>query len=403
MIEDEQPALALPAAHTGLYVHIPFCVRKCRYCDFASQPVTGTREQEEYLNALATEGALRRALMTRPLHSIYIGGGTPTVLGGDGLRQLWDEVIAPFARTPDAEITLEANPATLTSEVLQAITDLPFTRVSLGVQSMQVEELKKLGRIHSPQDVLDGVTSLREAGVRQLNLDLMYGIPDQTLASWDDTLGHLRTLQPEHISLYSLMIEEGTPFADEHAAGTLSLPDEIEEEQMNRLAHTRLAEMGYVSYEVSNAARAGCHSRHNLGYWLGRDYLGLGSAATSTVTGLRWRNTAVVSDYIHRLAAGLPVIDYLERLASQHRLLERVMLGLRLRGGFDLTEAEEECACRLADIAPRALADLQQQRLLEVDGRVLRLPSQGFHSANDVVARLMADYQCRHSEYEGEK
>jgi oxygen-independent coproporphyrinogen-3 oxidase len=376
--------LALPEAHLGLYVHVPFCVRKCAYCDFASEPLG--LQAEGYLDALAREAGRRRAGLDRPVHSIYIGGGTPTALTGAQLRRLWHEILAPFPRTADAEITLEANPGTLTAEVLDALATLPLTRVSLGAQSLQPAELAALGRIHGPAQVGEAVTALRAIGVPQLNIDLMYGLPGQTAATWADTLARTLALHPAHLSLYALMLEEDTPLAAQVGAGVLCLPGEEEETAMDALAAAQLAAAGYTLYEVSNAAQPGRHSRHNLGYWLGRDYLGLGAAAVSCLDGVRWRNTAGVAAYTARGAADAPVIDYVERLAPRPRLLERVMLGLRLRAGFDLHAAEAACGATLAE--DDTLDTLVAEGWLARNGPNICLTPAGAHVANQVLARL---------------
>ncbi|MHB9023164.1 MAG: radical SAM family heme chaperone HemW [Armatimonadota bacterium] len=383
--------LSLPLDHRGLYVHVPFCVRKCRYCDFASQARDlDPSLPDRYLEALAREARLRRDELAGPAGSIFIGGGTPTVLSGDGLRRLWHEAIDLFPRRPDAEVTIEANPGTLNEDVLSAITELPITRVSLGVQSLRDAELRTLGRVHTTREAETSVAALRAAGIRQVNIDLMYGLPGQTAASWEDTLRRALALRPEHLSLYSLMLEEGTPLAEQVAAGLLALPGEEEIEQMTAVTASLLADTGLVLYEVSNAARPGMECRHNLGYWLGRDYLGLGPAATSAIGGLRWRNVDDAATYVRRLAAGESAIVYIERLAAAGQLLERIMLGLRLRDGFTLAEAEAACGCALDALAGDTARVLSAEGLLERSGGVLRLTARGYPLANLVVARLMA-------------
>lgn len=389
----EYSPLVLPTDHVGLYIHIPFCFRKCRYCDFASRQVLDDGETVRYIAAMAHESQLRLATLGRPLHSIYIGGGTPSLLGGEVLRQLWREVIAPFPRIETAEITLEVNPHSLTHELLQAIAELPINRVSLGAQSLQAAELRLLGRLHSPQEVIDGVQALRNAGIAQINVDLIYGIPAQNINSWRNTLRGIAELNVEHLSLYSLIIEDDTPFASDYAAGNLPLPDENEVEQMELLTTAWLAKMGYNHYEVSNAAQAGCQSRHNLGYWLGRDYLGLGAGAVSTVNGLRWQNIADPTGYIARSMSEKPLAVYLEKLAAPARLLEMLMLGLRLRAGVELAAMEQIAGCSLREIAPQALRQLQGEGLLELQHGILRLTNTGYAIANSVSARLMADVQ----------
>ena len=301
----------------------------------------------------------------RPLHSIFIGGGTPTALSGAQLTRLWREVIAPFPRLDDAEISLEANPGTLTDDVLAALAEMPLTRVSLGVQSLQADELTLLGRIHSPEEVADAVAALRGIGIPQLNLDLMYALPAQRADRWEDTLRRALALQPDHLSLYALMLEARTPLAAQVTAGELPSPGEEEEEQMLRITATLLAAAGFTRYEVSNAARSGRECRHNLGYWLGCDYLGLGPSAVSTMRGVRWRNTDDVADYVARMHTGSSALAYIERLSAVERLQERIMLGLRLQSGFVLADAEVD-GPTLMSVAGDEVTALPARRLVGV-------------------------------------
>lgn len=386
----DRPPLILPPDHFGLYIHVPFCARKCRYCDFASQPLAGQQGDPvaAYLAALRTEVALRAPLLDRPCNSIFIGGGTPTILDGAGLQEFW-EIIAAVPRYDDAEITLEANPGTLSDEVLSAISELPFTRVSLGVQSLRDDELALLGRVHTAAEVPAAVAALRHAGIQHLNLDLIYALPGQTPAQWEETLTGAIALQPEHLSAYSLILEAGTPLCADVASGLLPEPDEDAEAEM--AAHTvqRLTDAGYQQYEVSNYARPGCHSRHNLAYWLGRDYLGLGPAAASCMGGTRWRNADDLAAYSRGLRDGVLPIAYAERLAAPTWLLERVMLGLRLRDGFNLAEAERACGCTLEAVTSDVYRALLAEGMLVRAGDNLRLSDDAFRLANAVVTRLM--------------
>lgn len=382
----------LPPDHLGLYVHVPFCARKCRYCDFPSRPLGGDREiVERYLRALAREAALRRREVDRPLHSVYIGGGTPTMLAPAELIRLWEEAIAPFPLAPGAEVSLEANPGTLTPEHAEVLADLPVTRVSLGAQSFAPAELSLLGRIHSPEEVEESARLLRAAGIAELNLDLMYGLPGQTVASWNESLERALNLRPAHLSCYALILEEETPLSAEIAAGVFTLPGEDDEIRMAALAARLPAKQGLARYEVSNAARPGSECRHNLGYWLGRDYLGLGPSAVSCIGGVRWRNVDDAGVYAERIANGVPAVSFAERLSAPARLLERVMLGLRLRAGFDLAAAEAECGCTLQALAAGTVGALIDRGLLAQDGVRLCLTPAGYPLANQVVAQLMAN------------
>lgn len=383
--------LTLPEDHLGVYIHVPFCVRKCAYCDFPSQPLCADPALvDRYLEGLATEIARRREELSRPFSSLYIGGGTPTALNGAQLRRLW-AAIASLPWQANAEVSIEANPGTLNAETLDALAEMPLTRVSLGAQSLQPAELAALERIHSPDDVEEAVAAIRSLDRNpQVNIDLMYGLPGQTTATWTATLRRALPLAPEHLSLYALIVENGTPLAEKVAAGITAPAGEEEEIAMEDIAAELLADAGYAYYEVSNAAWPGAHSRHNLGYWLGRDYLGFGPSAVSAVGAVRWRNMPDAALYTERAKNGEPVVCYSERLSAAERLLERVMLGLRLRGGFDLYAAEDACGRRLTEIAGKALDALCAEGLLEQDGAVLRLTPTGYPLANSVVARLMA-------------
>lgn len=379
----------VPTDHLGLYVHVPYCARKCRYCDFPSGVPCGEDAITRYLDALAREAKVRLREVDRPVHTIFIGGGTPTLLSPEQLRQLWDAAVAPFPRQPDAEISIEANPGTLTPAHARVLAALPVTRVSLGVQSFDREELRLLGRIHTPEEAETAVALLRKAGISQINLDLMYALPGQTVATWEATLTRALALAPNHLSCYALMLEEETPLTAAVSAGLLPTPREEEEIAMTAVTAARLDARGYTRYEVSNYARDGAVCRHNVGYWLERDYLGLGPAAVSTLGGLRWRN-AGEADYVARLLAGTSAVCHVERLAAPRRLLERVMLGLRLTEGFDLAEAEAACGNTLAALAGNTLTTLIADGWLEQSGTRLRLTPAGFSLANTVVTQLMA-------------
>ncbi len=372
--------VSLAGDHLGLYIHVPFCVRRCCYCDFSSG--TDFSCVDEYLAALAREAEDWRGLT---VSSVYLGGGTPTALSVAQLRTLWQTVVGQFVIAPGAEVTLEANPGTLTPEMLVLLGELPLTRVSLGAQSFDPRELALLGRIHGPAEIDAAVYAVKALGV-QVSIDLMYALPGQGVAEWAENLRHALALQPDHISLYSLTLEPGTPLAAQVAAGELPAQEEDIEQEMYALTSELLADAGMALYEVSNAARPGYHSRHNLGYWLGRDYLGLGAAAVATVAGVRRRNAADTTDYIARMGEYGTATVYAERLSAQARLLERVMLGLRLRDGFSLADAEVECG---ATLPPAPLQQLLDDGLLERDGDDIRLSPRGFPLANDVVARLM--------------
>lgn len=314
----------------GLYLHIPFCRRKCLYCDFCSHAGCGADIVDAYVGRLCAELALRApALAKYTFDTVYFGGGTPTLLSPAHFSCLLDSVRSHYTLTPDAEITTECNPATVDGHGLLALRQAGINRLSIGLQSANDGELQALGRIHTAADAFATVRAAREAGFDNLSLDLMYGIPSQTRDSFRRTLDAVLSLSPEHISAYSLILEEGTPFWD--ARESLPLPDEDAVCDMAAEALSTLRAAGYERYEISNFARAGYESRHNLHYWRMDDYLGVGIAAHSLVDGVRYQNRPDLAAYLN----GEDVREGEEILTESAARDEAVMLGLRLSEGID--------------------------------------------------------------------
>ncbi len=348
----------------ALYIHIPFCARKCAYCDFVS--VAGAMDAvPSYLERV--EGEMRDAASAaRPVSSIYIGGGTPSLLTGDQLARLMAAVRAHFTLLDDAEISMEANPGTIDAEKLYAYRKSGVNRLSFGAQALQPHLLRTLGRIHAWPDVASAVGMARAAGIENLNIDLMYALPGQTLADWCYTLDAAIALAPAHISAYSLILEGGTPLTERVARGELMEPDEDECVEMQRLATQMLAEAGLLRYEISNYARPGFECRHNIAYWTRRDYLGLGAAAHSLMDGTRFSNTDDLA-YVREEPVALTARDVFE---------ERVMLETRMVLG---TSAE--------GIDPAAIARLKG--FAETDGERVWLTERGMEVQNRVVLGLI--------------
>lgn len=320
----------------GLYVHIPFCKSKCRYCDFCSFPNPKSDRIAAYLDALCGEidsyGAeghpYHADAREREVDTVYFGGGTPTLLEASQLARVMEAIRGVFRIREDTEITAECNPATADLAYFKALRATGFNRLSIGAQSMQQNELRLLGRLHSADDVRKTVADAREAGFENISVDLMFGIPDQTEDSLAITLDAILALSPDHVSLYGLQIEEGT-YLHRHR-DTLHFPDEDTEGAMYEASVRRLGEAGIYPYEISNFARTGFASRHNLRYWRRLDYLGLGVAAHSCMGDHRFSNTENLDAYL----AG-DRRDEDEIVSSHDVLCERVMLGMRLREGVD--------------------------------------------------------------------
>ena len=370
----------------SIYIHIPFCIRKCAYCDFASWPC---READfgRYFDALNGEiarwsgdtehGRLRERFS---IETIFIGGGTPTAPPAeyiaDVLRRCGE--IAPVA--PDAEITLEGNPGTLTPEKLETYRRAGVNRLSLGAQSFDDALLRSLGRIHTAAQIGEAVAMARAAGFDNLNLDLMYGLPGQTMARWLDTLDAATALAPQHLSAYSLIVEPGTPMAERVDSGAAVVPDDDAVNAMQRAAIDRLAEAGYRRYEISNYARPGFESRHNLTYWLRGDYLGLGCAAHSMLDDTRFHNPATLEAYLRREGP-----EEVERLNRLDRMEETLMLSTRLTRGLDLKRWRRDFG---ADLAGPGLDRLAQAGLISIVDDHLRLTRRGLELQNAVVLEL---------------
>lgn len=365
-------------ADFALYLHIPFCKRKCAYCDFSSYAHC-ENQMDAYLRALHAEIRTQGARFSprRRATSVFLGGGTPSLLPGSAVQALMDELRAAFSFAPDAEITMEANPGTLTAENLRAYRAAGVNRLSLGVQSFSGRLLKRVGRIHTALEAEQAVRMARAAGFDNLNLDLMYGLPGQSEADFAQTVEQAISLNVEHLSLYSLILEEGTPLYDEVQRGACSLPDEETVLSMQHRAQSRLADAGYARYEISNYARAGRECRHNLLYWRRGEYLGLGCAAHSLMEETRFANTPSLEEYL----AGTRAIE-VERLGPEDRFEEQIMLGLRTREGIDE---------RLLSGRQKALERLMLAQLVQREAGRVRVTQKGADLLNAVILALVED------------
>ena len=375
-----------------LYVHIPFCVKKCSYCDFLSAPAT-EQTKEAYMAALFAEiGGRAKDYKERIVTSIFIGGGTPSLLSGDSIRQLMEHIREGFRLAPDAEITMEVNPGTVTAEKLTAFYGAGINRLSIGMQSAQEQELKILGRIHDFDGFCQVYREAVEAGFTNINVDVMSGLPGQTLASYKDTLEKVLRLEPmpQHISAYSLIVEEGTPFAAMADRGELPLPEEDTERAMYEETIEVLAGYGFHRYEISNYALDGYECRHNVGYWIRRDYLGFGIGAASLIDNVRFQNGRDLNAY---LAHPLACREEQQSLTTQEQMEETMFLGLRLIRGVSYTEFACCYGQTLEEVYGEVIARNVADGLLTVredeTGRRLALTGRGLDVSNYVMAQFL--------------
>ena len=367
----------------GLYVHIPYCVRKCNYCDFCSLPKGQAGVPDPYVDRLCREISDYSLRVTRRIDTVYFGGGTPSLLSPVQMERIMSTIRQTFDISPSAELTFEANPGTLTDEKSEAFYNLGFNRVSLGLQSIHENEMKTLGRIHTYDEFLASYRMLRRTGFNNISVDLMYGIPHQTIQSFRQTLTELISLSPEHISVYGLMIEEGTPFYEKR--DSLPLPSLDSECDMYELAGELLSRAGYEHYEISNYARDGYRSRHNTLYWRLGEYIGVGAAAHSFFGGKRYFNTDNVEEYI--LSDG--ITDAGEVKSESELAYEYAMLGLRLKDGISLLEYESRFGTSFIQGKEDKINRLCDAGLITLSGDRLALSERGFYLSNSILVEIL--------------
>lgn len=330
-----------------LYIHIPFCMKKCAYCDFLSGSATDEQKQA-YLDALILEIQNCGDFSEYEVSSIFFGGGTPSVFSGAWIAQIMAEIRDKFQFQENAEITIEANPGTVDMEKLTYYRKAGINRVSFGCQSSDNTELKLLGRIHTWGGFLESYELARMAGFENINVDLMSGLPGQTVTSWEETLRKVAALQPEHISAYSLIIEEGTPFYEMEEQ--LHLPEEDAERLMYEQTAKILKSYGYEQYEISNYAKEGKACQHNIGYWTGVEYLGLGLGASSLVNHCRFSNTNHMEEYLKYSHKPEQIRQDIQLLSQQEEMEEFMILGLRMNCGVSESEFLERYHCGIDDV-----------------------------------------------------
>ncbi len=412
-----------------LYIHIPFCARKCAYCDFLSFAAP-ERVYRDYMDKLLEEICGQGPnFQEYRVSTIFVGGGTPSILPADLIMELFATLSENFDISPDAEITMEANPGTLTMEKLEVYRQSGINRLSIGLQSADDKELKYLGRIHSYDSFLKSFQRARQAGFKNINVDLMSALPGQDVHSWKNTLKKVMMLKPEHISAYSLIIEEGTPFyerfgepqgkqssvvcgeSDADRGGALpapktaaeiaaraavmtlpDLPDEDTDREMYHLTKEMMAAHGYDRYEISNYAKKGYECRHNIGYWTGVEYLGLGLGASSYTYGYRYHNTENLQEYLSlNLYEGGAAARDIEELSLEDKMEEFMFVGLRMMKGVSGSEFLERFGQNMWNVYGDALKRLEQQGLIEVDAPMVRLTELGIDVSNVVLSEFLLD------------
>jgi oxygen-independent coproporphyrinogen-3 oxidase len=378
----------------GLYLHVPFCRAICNYCNF-NRGLLDADLKRRYVDAIESE--ILRAADGRAADTIYFGGGTPSLLEPAEIGRLIAACRAAFAVAADAEVTIEANPETASPERLDGFRQAGVNRVSFGVQSFDDAELGRLGRLHTAGRARAAVAEARGAGFDNISLDLMMWLPQQTVERWRQNVQALIDLRPEHASLYILELYANAPLREEMArAGWSQAPDD-DAAEMYLSSLAALERAGYEQYEISNVARAGRASRHNLKYWRDGAWLGFGCGAHSTDAGVRWRNVAGTAEYVDRVASGASVVAERRALSPDERVEEALFTGLRLAEGVDLAAFRARYGVDVLSRFSPALAPFLDARLLRADRGRLRLTREGMLLSNELFARLVGEHRVKRS------
>ena len=372
----------------GIYIHVPFCRSKCEYCDFYSVTTKDARLMDQYLHAICAH--IKEAGQLAPgylVDTVYFGGGTPTFFGADGMATILTAIRKNFDVASTAEITFEANPDSVSDRLLRRLRNEGFNRVSLGIQCDNDEILKKLGRPHNYEQAVNAYKRIRKKGFKNVSVDLMYGLPGQSLGDWIKTLEHVLELMPEHVSCYGLKVEEGTPLYEYHEF--CNLADDDTQAEMYLAAVDILKECGYRQYEISNFCRKGHVSRHNLKYWQGGEYLGFGPGASSDFGGRRFSIIKDVKGYIQGIRTGGQVLEDVQQIAPRERAGEYLMMRLRTVAGLDPKEYEKLYLMPFAPLE-KALLRCKENGLAHktFDGRWQLTPN-GFLVSNSIISDLL--------------
>lgn len=375
-----------------LYIHIPFCIKKCAYCDFLSG-AADSAVKERYVQTLLKEIALSGQGMTEqePVTSIFIGGGTPSLLSGEWISSILDKCRESFAVSKQAEVTMEANPGTVTEQSIKEYRLAGINRLSFGLQSADDRELRRIGRIHTWEMFLESFGMARKAGFSNINIDLISGLPGQTEESFRRTLEKTAALNPEHISVYSLILEEGTQLYREVETGRMTLPEEDEAYRMDVFTREFLEASGFHRYEISNYARAGFECRHNIGYWTGVPYLGLGLGAAGYTGRMRYSNEKNLDVYLESEGKPDRIRCSRTELSKEDRMEEFMFLGLRMCRGVSTGEFEANFGISFKEVYGPVAARQIQEGLLAKKGDSVWLTVRGMEVANRVMAEYLLE------------
>lgn len=374
----------------GIYIHVPFCLSKCYYCDFYSVPVTDSETLKQYTRSIVNELKLRKSEIASPFATIYLGGGTPSLLRANHLEDILEAVFNYYQPYGEPEISIEVNPATVNLQDLKNLRSIGINRLSIGIQSFSDEELKTLGRIHGKNEASEILSNISQAGFDNFNIDLIYGLPRQTLSGWLKNLSAAVSYNPRHISAYLLQVDDSTPMARKIKEGTISLLDDELEAAQYYAGLDFLDKQGYKQYEISNFAEPNYECRHNQLYWQGHPYLGIGVGAVSFDGRKRVLNQPPAEYYIEQLSANeMPSTSVLEDMDYKEKISDAIIMGLRLTEGINIAEFKNRFGINMLDNYQDIIMDCSDQGLLEIKNGRIYLTKQAYFLSNQVLNKFI--------------
>ena len=374
----------------GLYIHIPFCIKKCKYCDFNSFKLN-IDEKKKYISALEQEMKLYKdEVKDKEIDSIFIGGGTPTVLNGDEIKTLFKKINENFKIKEDAEITMECNPGTIDEKKLLAMKESGVNRLSIGLQAVQNHHLKYIGRIHTYEEFEKNYIEAKNIGFNNINIDLMYALPNQTVEDWKETLEKIVKLNPEHISAYSLILEENTELFDMFNRKEFRLLDEDTDIEMYEYTINYLKLHGYNQYEISNYAKTGYECNHNILYWKCENYIGIGTSSAGYLNNIRYNNICEIDKYEEAVLNNKKPIEFEEFTSEKDEIEEKIFLGLRMNEGIKFIDFDEKYNLNFEEKYKEQIEKLTKMNLIEVDNQGMRLTQKGREISNSVFVEFMS-------------
>ena len=373
----------------GLYIHVPFCVQKCNYCDFNSFKIKGN-DKKEYLNAIEKEMKLYSdEFKNKQFDSVFFGGGTPSILNIEELKRLVGSVFKNFNIKETAEVSMECNPGTINKEKLIHMKELGINRLSIGLQAIQNHHLKYIGRIHSYEEFEKNYLEAKEVGFDNINIDLMYALPNHKKEEWKESLDKIISLNPSHISAYSLILEEGTKLYEMYDNEEFSLLDEDTDIEMYNYTINKLKENGYNQYEISNYSKEYKECKHNIIYWKCDNYLGLGPGASGYIGDIRYNNISDLNEYNHKISQNIKPIEEETILSEKDKIEEFIFMGLRMNEGISLKVFKERFSISIEDIYIEPIEKLIDSKLLELDKDNLKLTQKGREISNTVFIEFI--------------